>query len=224
MNEQHQIHKHTLEDLIERLSFTQAIYYTWTGRFPTEEEQSMFNACLIAFIDHGPETLSAKAARIATSGGAESHATVAAGLLAAGKHHGSVPLQEATTLFRQAVADNISAIDIVKEYLVQGKRIPGFGHRVYDVDPRAQVLLQKAEKLGFLDEHVRIALDIETELEKQKEKKLCLNLDGLIGALLPSLGISEKCAPGVFLVARTVGLMYHVAQEQDEKPARMRKV
>ncbi len=221
---EHMIHDHRLLDLVERLNFTQAIYYTWTGKFPTQEVESLFNACLVSLIDHGPETLSAKSARVAASGGAETHAALAAGLLAAGKHHGSAPLQQATALFRKAVATKQNATDVVAQSLADGVRLPGFGHKVYTVDPRTLALLAKADKLKLTDDHVRMALAIEAELEKQKGKKLCLNVDGAIAALLPAMGLSTEVAPGIFLVARAVGLMMHINQEQGEKPASQRKV
>lgn len=225
-NEQNKltIHEHALTDLIARLNFTQAIYYTWTGRFPSEQEEAMLNACFVALIDHGEDALTAKAARVAVSGGAETHAAIASGLLAAGKHHGTKPLEDATLLFRKAVKAGISAEEIVKKALEEKKRLPGFGHRLYKTDPRTEELLQKAGALGFMDEHVKLAQSIEKELEKQKGKKLCLNVDGMIAALLPGLGIEAELAPGIFVIARSVGLMMHVKEEKGEKPARMRKV
>lgn len=223
-NGEFKIHDHALTDLIARLTFTQAIFYTWTGRIPTEKEETMFGACLIAVIDHGPEALTAKTARSAASGGAEFHAAIAAGILAAGKHHGTIPLQKATIIIRQAVESNTTPEAIVKSFIHDGVRIPGFGHKVYDEDPRTIALLKKAQELGFADEYVKMALDIEKELEKQKGRKLCLNVDGAIAAILPSLGIGADEAPGIFLLGRMVGLVKHVVEEQKEKPARMRKV
>ena len=217
------IHEHKLLDLIARLNFTQAIYYTWTGKFPTAEAESLLNACFIALIDHGPKTLSAQAARVSASGGAETNAAVAAGLLAAGKHHGAMVLRDATELLRRGIAEKQSAKEMVADALKNGERLPGFGHRVYETDPRAEALIAKAEKLGLADKHVVLARAIEAELAGQKGKKLCLNVDGAIAALLPALGISAAHAPGLFLVARSVGLVMQVADEQGQKPARQRR-
>lgn len=222
-DKEHLIYEHNLVDLVNRLNFTQAIYYTWTSRFPAQEAEAMLNAILIALVDHGSEALSAKAARVAASGGAEMHSAVAAGLLAAGKHHGAQVLFDATRLYRRAVKEGSKASEIVAQALKSGQRLPGYGHRVYETDPRALALIRKAEKHGFADAHVRLALEIEKELEKQKGKKLCLNVDGAIAAILPALGLPETVAPGIFLVARSVGLVMHVAEEQQEKPASQRK-
>ena len=69
LNGEHNVHGHKLIDMLERLTFTQAIFYTWTGRMPDEKQEAMFNSCLVACIDHGEEALSAKASRVAASGG-----------------------------------------------------------------------------------------------------------------------------------------------------------
>ncbi len=219
------IHEHKLLDLVARLSFTQAIYYTWTGKYPTAPVEELFNACLVALIDHGPEALSAKSARVAASGGAEMNAAVAAGLLAAGRHHGAMVLEQATRLFRDGVEQKRSAQEIVSAAMTADVRLPGFGHRVYESqDPRAEALFVRAERLGLIDAHVKLAQAIETELASQKGQKICLNVDGAIASLLPALGIAADIAPGLFLVARSVGLVMHVAEEQKEKPASQRKV
>lgn len=204
-------------------NFVQAVFEYWTGRKPSSEQANMLDACLAAVIDHGPETLSAKAARVVASGGTETHAAVAAGLLACGKHHGAMALQAATMMLREAVESKTSAKALVKQALKDGRRLPGFGHRVYTTDPRAEKLMSLASELGLADKHTKLAREIETELEKQKGKKLCLNVDGAIAALLPALGIMPDIAPGIFLVARAAGLTKHVAHEQKEKPASQRK-
>lgn len=219
------IHDNKLTDLIRNLNFIQATYFTWTGRFPSEQEEKMLNACLVAVMDHGPEALIAKTARMAVSGGAEMHAAIAAGILSAGKHHGTTPLQRSTIMFREAIEQGVSAADTVKAYLEASERIPGYGHRLYkDEDPRATTLLMKAGELGFADAHVKLAQELERELEQQKGKKLVLNVDGAIGAIMPALGIGPEQAPGIFLLGRMVGLVMHVTEEKEEKPGRMRKV
>lgn len=222
-DEKHHIHGHSLIDMTARLNFTQAIFYTWTGHMPEQKQEAMFNACLIAFIDHGPEVLSAKASRIAASGGAAMHTAVAAGMLAAGIHHGATVLEDAAVLLKKSVAIKRSAESIVAESFENGERLPGYGHRVYTTDPRTTLLLQKAQELGFYDEHVKLAVAIEAELEQKKGKKICLNVDGSVAAIACALGIPTEVSAGLFLVSRTVGLTMHVAEEKKEKPARQRK-
>ena len=58
----------------------------------------------------------------------------------------------------------------------------------YTTDPRATLLLQKAHSLGYYDGHVRLAVEIEAELEKQKGKTL-FKCYGAIAAIACALGI-----------------------------------
>ena len=124
---------------------------------------------------------------------------------------------------QNAVDNNLSAESVVAEYLESGTRIPGFGHRVYTTDPRTQALLRKAEELGLKNEHVNFALELEAELEKQKGKKLCLNVDGMIASLLSALEITPELGQSLFLIGRLPGMAYHVDQQKREKPQSMRK-
>ncbi len=221
--EQPTIREKLIEDILSEMSFAQALYFTWTGRKPNTAQNELLEAIFIVLLDHGSEALSTKTARLAASGGAAFHAALAAGLIAAGKHHGSIPLQEAMRLFQTAVREKTPADQLVADVLSAGKRFPGYGHRVYETDPRTMLLLKKAEALGMWDNHVEFALSVEQELEKQKGKKLCLNVDGMVGALLPGLGLSAEIAPAVFLVARSIGMAMHIANEQKEKPASLRE-
>ncbi len=218
-----QIHDHSIEDLISRLSFTQTLYYLWTNRMPTEAQDTLLQACLVAVIDHGPEALSSKTARMAASGGAEMNAALAAGALSAAKHHGTLPIRNAAQIIKDGVDNGVSASDLVAQKLQAKERIPGFGHRVYETDPRTQALLRKAEELGLKDQYINYALEIESELEKQKGKKLCLNVDGAIASLLPALELPPELAQSLFLIGRLPGMAYHIANELKEKPASMRK-
>lgn len=218
-----QIHEYALADLIDRLTFPQAIYYLWTKRMPSPEQEKLFNACLVAVLDHGEEALSTKTARMAASGGAEMNSALAAGALAASKHHGTLPIKNASIIFKEAVEKNISATDLVADYLSEKVRIPGFGHRIYKTDPRTESLLKKAEELGLKDQYVDLALAIESELELQKGKKLCLNVDGAIASLLPALELSPEIGQSIFLIGRLPGMAHHIVKQQEEKPASMRK-
>ena len=54
-------------------------------------------------------------------------------------------------------------------------------------------------------------------------KPLPINVDGAIGAILADLGLNPRVFNGIFMIARTPGLVAHVVEEQTrEKP--MRKI
>jgi citrate synthase len=95
----------------------------------------------------------------------------------------------------------------VAEKLEKGEKIPGFGHRIYkDQDPRAQLILSKLEEGN---EFMRVAKDMEAELEKQTGKQLPLNIDGAIAVVLCSWGWGARLGKALFIIARTPGLCGH---------------
>ena len=53
------------------------------------------------------------------------------------------------------------------------------------------------------------------------KKSLPINVDGVIGAILADLGLGPAAFNGIFMIARTPGLIAHVIEEQiREKPMR----
>jgi citryl-CoA lyase len=53
------------------------------------------------------------------------------------------------------------------------------------------------------------------------KKSLPINVDGAIGAILADVGMNPAAFNGIFMIARTPGLVAHVIEEQTrEKPMR----
>jgi citrate synthase len=53
------------------------------------------------------------------------------------------------------------------------------------------------------------------------KKSLPINVDGAIGAILADLGMNPAAFNGIFMIARTPGLIAHVIEEQTrERPMR----
>ena len=53
------------------------------------------------------------------------------------------------------------------------------------------------------------------------KKSLPINVDGAIGAILADLGMDPAAFNGIFMIARTPGLIAHVIEEQTrERPMR----
>ena len=68
---------------------------------------------------------------------------------------------------------------------------------------------------------MKLSLDIEKELEKSPGKKLCLNIDGCIAALISELKFNWKIANAFFILPRSLGLTTHIQEElTEEKPYR----
>ncbi len=68
--------------------------------------------------------------------------------------------------------------------------------------------------------HMKAARAVEKAFADAK-KALPINVDGAIGAILADLGMNPAAFNGIFMIARTPGLVAHVIEEQTrEKPMR----
>ncbi len=213
-----------LTKLIEEVGFVSAIWLVLRGELPNKKQERMFEAMLVSSVEHGLGPPSTTVARIVASTGNSVNTAVAAGVAAIGEHHGGAG-EAAAELFKSALGKeknvNLAAKNAVDEVIKSGKRFSGFGHSIYDVDPRTQTLLKIAKKEGYYGKYVSLALEVEKELQKRTGKKLPLNIDGVQAALLLELGFSPKFAKGVFIIGRIPSLVAHVFEEQtEEKPYR----
>jgi len=211
------VYGYDLTKLAGSASFAKSIYLILKGEMPDKNSEKMFDAMLTIAIDHGVEPASVVAARNVYSGGSPVQAAVAAGILAFGEFHGGA-IEAAMENFKKYQPFGVKKM--VEDFAKAGIRVAGFGHRLYTVDPRTQRLLEIARELGFFGKYVKFALDTEKELSSGI-KKLPLNIDGIFAALLCEMGFNSKVGKGVFIIARTPGLVSHVVEEAlREKPVR----
>ena len=211
------VYGYDLTKLAQSPSFTRTIYLILQGKLPDKNSERMLDAILTISIDHGVAPSSVVAARNVYSGGSPVQAAVAAGILAFGEFHGGA-VEKAMENF-EAYVGRVPA-EVVGEFSKRGERLSGFGHRVYSVDPRTQALVEIAKDLGFFGKYVKFAQKLETELSGGG-KALPLNIDGIIAALLLEMDFNPKVGKGIFIIARTPGLVAHVVVEATrEKPVR----
>jgi citryl-CoA lyase len=211
------VYGYDLTKLAESPSFTRTIYLILMGKMPDKNAERMLDAIFTIAIDHGVEPSSVVAARNVYSAGSPVQAAVAAGVLAFGEFHGGA-IEQTMENFKKWQGRN--AAEMVSDFAKRGERVSGFGHRLYMVDPRTQKLLEIAKKLGFYGKYVKFALEVEAEVSKGA-KKLPLNIDGIFGALLLEMGFNPKVGKGIFIIARTPGIVAHVVEEAlREKPVR----
>ena len=209
---------HDLTKLAGKISFAASIYLILKGEMPKEKAERMLEAMLVISIDHGIEPSSVVAARNIYSGGSPVQAAVAGGILAFGDFHGGA-IEAAMENFYGYVEK--SPGELIDDLKLEDKRVAGFGHRLYKgADPRAERLIEIANETGFYGKYVKFALSVAEEFSK-REKQLPLNIDGILAALLCEMGFDAKVGKGVFIIARTPGLVAHVVEEAlRESPAR----
>lgn len=209
----HSIRGKNILELIEKRSFADVIFLLLRGNFPNEKEKALLEAMLVASVENGLEAPSLFVPRVVAASGNDMHVALAAGMLAIGSKHGGAGEQAA-----QLFASDRSAADIVE----QERIIPGFGHKIYkEEDPRASALFEKAKNLGFSPpaggRYFKKAYEIEAKLAEKKGKKLPLNIDGAIAAVMLELGFDPKLGKAFFLIARIVAMAAHVKEEMEQK-------
>ncbi|MBQ3473300.1 MAG: citryl-CoA lyase [Methanobrevibacter sp.] len=217
------------EDLIENLSFAEMVFLLLIERLPDEREAKVFNHILVSFCDHGVTPPSTQSARLIASSGANINNAVAGGLLSFGKNHAGA-IEKAMELFQESIEslnleetdeDDVNrkiagkAIEIVEKYESESKRIPGYGHRYHDKDPRAVKLLDLAIQESAIGPHTKLALAIENMLSERKG--ICLNVDGVNAGLLSDLDFDSSLGLGIFMIGRLPGLVAHAYEEMEEE-------
>lgn len=213
------IRGYKLTDLLTGINFTQAIFLVLKGVLPNEKEEKLLNALLVAAIDHGLGAPSTTVARISASVGNDLHTALAAGILGTGKYHGGA-IEGAAKVFQKYLTVN-SAKEVVDHFEEKGKRLPGFGHKIYDVDPRTQAIITLCKELSYPTKYIDFAIEIQHELQSRKGKKLPLNIDGVAACVISEMGFPPQIANSFFLIPRVVGLSAHITEEKiDGKPVR----
>lgn len=221
---------HDIAGLMGKVSFGAAVYLILKGELPDERVGKLMDAILVSSIDHGATPPSALAARTVASTGASLSQSVAAGIMSINKHHGGAIEDCANllaSLLKRARDEKISldeaATRLVAEVKASGARISGFGHRIHTKDPRTSKLFELAAEAG-LKENPTTRIGAARAIERAFaaiNKPLPINVDGALGAILSDLGLDPKIFNGIFMIARTPGLVAHVNEEQTrEKPMR----
>jgi citrate synthase len=210
-----------VEELMGAVTFSQGIFLAIRGDLPTEKEAKILDAILVSSIDHGVTPPSCLAARTIASTGAPLNAAVAGAILAISKHHGGA-IEDTMDLFQKAVSlkktlnatYEEAAVAVIQGYTDAGKRLPGYGHRLHTKDPRSERLFQMAYELDIARDYVKVAEAIEAGIEKSLGRRLPLNVDGAIAAVLCEMGFPSELGNAFFIMSRVAGVIAHVFEEQ----------
>jgi citrate synthase len=220
-----QLRGHAIEDLIGNLTFGETLHLLLLGKIPSKQYGKMLEAILVSVIDHGVRPPSTIAAVTVANTGSSLNSAVAAGILAINKYHGGA-IEDAMKAISQAVeiqqTEDLNARQaaekVVADYKQSGTRISGFGHRFHAADPRTVRLFELARELNIAGKYVEQAEILEQVLSAKSSKPLPINADGAIAACLCEMNFPPKIANGIFMIARTAGLVAHVVEEQENNP------
>jgi citrate synthase len=105
--------------------------------------------------------------------------------------------------------------DIATETRRRGAKMPGFGHPIHHpVDPRSERILALADERGAAGRHIDLLKRLRGAVAEAWGKPLPLNVSGPIAAVLMDLDFPSTMIKAVPILARTAGLLGHLAEEQ----------
>jgi citrate synthase len=215
---------YNIADIMENLSYAETVYLILKGELPSKPEAELMNAILVSSMDHGASPPSVLGTRTVVSGGNSLNAAIAGGVLVIGDTHGGAIEQSAKILqeWVKKGGDAAATAEQLVEWLGSTKkRMPGFGHRLHNVDPRTGKLFEIAERHGYKGKHIELCKAIEGALERKTGKKLPINVDGAIAAVISDMGFDWRLGKGFFIISRVPGLLAHAYEEMTrERPMR----
>jgi citrate synthase len=186
------------------------LLYMMTGKKPTPMEERAMDVALILHADHGMNA-STFACLVVASTISDIYFSVDAGIGALnGPLHGGA--NELVTKMLQEIGSPDNVKSWYSKARESGRKIPGFGHRVYKTyDPRAKVLCPLAGMLAETNPDCSKMLHTAERLEEMvvaelgKEKKIFPNVDLYSGIIYNALGVPEDLYTVLFAVSRVSG-------------------
>jgi citrate synthase len=209
------------DDLMGRVTFTEYFHLLLTGREPTEDQRFFLDLLLVAIAEHGLMPTNVAARMTLAADPRSLQGAVAAGILGAGpvvlgtSEECARLLEEAQVRVAAGEAPGEVATAVAHAVRAAGDRLPGFGHPLHrPVDPRAERILELADARGVSGPHVLLAQRLRDAAAEAWGKPLTMNVAMPIAAVLLDLGFPAVAAKAVPILARTAGLLAHLAEEQ----------
>lgn len=210
-----------IQNLIGHLSFAEMIWFMVRGDHPSGAQARLFEAALVAAVDHGPQAPSIATARMAVTCGLPLNNAMASAVNMLGDIHGGAG-EQAVALYH-FVAQHPGGLEQALDEWIEseGKILPGFGHRFHTpTDPRAprlMALVSEAVNNGACNgQFMRIGQDTEAELARRKGKPVPMNIDGATAVIYAELGFAPPLARGLFCLSRSVGILAHAWEQMQQ--------
>ena len=189
------------------------------GEKPSDTAEKALDVALILHADHELNA-STFAARVTAATLADMHSAITSALGALkGPLHGGANEAVMRMLFAIDKAGE-DPVKYVESLLAKGKKISGFGHRVYHTeDPRATHLRQMSRDLGNSSGNAKwsqMSQQIEQFFKSRSAKKLNANVDFYSASTYTALGIDVDLFTPVFAVSRIGGWAAHVIEQLDD--------
>jgi citrate synthase len=189
--------------------------YVLTGQVPSEEHVRGINSYLVLLADHGMNA-STFTSRIVASTESDIVSSIVAAIGALkGPLHGGAPSKVQDMLGEIGTTEN--AESWLRDAITTGKKLMGFGHRVYKTtDPRAEELREMAkvaDPQGFVMSRRVEELAISLLDELKPGRRLYTNVEYYSATLMASVGLSGDLFTPTFAVSRSAGWTAHVLEQ-----------
>lgn len=200
------------------LSVADNFLYMMTGKKPDKELSQMFNTVMILHADH-EFNASTFTARVVASTFSDYYSCLTAAVCALkGPLHGGAN-ERVFEMLMDIVDNDEDPVDFVKSEMAKGRKIMGFGHRIYKHgDPRACILKDIAERLAEKTDNMDL-YDIQQNLADYMFETTGLhpNVDYYTALIYHCLGLEKETFTLVFAACRTSGWLAHVMEQRREK-------
>lgn len=211
-------------ELIGSLSFTEFFFLHVTGKKPNDNQRFFLDALLVTIAEHGL-TPTVQAARMTLAAAPDAlQGAVAAGILGCGtvvlgtSELCAALLREAAkrTAGKSETERDAIILEMTRAVKARGERLPGFGHPLHrPVDPRTERLLALADQRRASGVHVDLLRRFGKAAASVWGKPLVMNVSGPIAAILLDLDFPDSAVKGIPILARTAGIIGHLAEERE---------
>ncbi|MFF6909323.1 citrate synthase [Streptomyces sp. NPDC012389] len=202
----------------EDLPYAANYLYMLTGTEAEPERVRAVEQYLISTVDHGFNA-STFTARVVASTGADVAACLVAAVGAlSGPLHGGAPSRALDTLDAIGTPDRIDGW--IREQVLSGRRIMGFGHPVYRTeDPRSRMLKSIAQGFGgpLADFAVEVEQQVEAILAELKPgRELHTNVEFYAGVVMELCGLPRTMFTPTFCAARVIGWSANILEQAED--------
>lgn len=191
--------------------------YMLNGEAPDDVTADVFDQALVLHADHGLNA-STFSAMVTSSTLSDLHSAVTSAIgTLAGPLHGGANANVMRMLIEIDDSDR-EPVEWVENALDEGRRVAGFGHRVYNVkDPRAKILGEQSEDLGEAAGDTKwYEMSAAIEEYMQEEKGLAPNVDFYSASTYYQMGIPIDIFTPIFALSRVGGWVAHVLEQYED--------
>lgn len=200
----------------QALSHAGNFLWMLNGEKPSKTADRALDVALILHADHELNA-STFAARVIAATLADMHSAVTGAIGALkGPLHGGANEAVMKMLF-EIDKKGADPVEFVKSRLAEGKKISGFGHRVYHTeDPRATHLRQMSRDLGRSANPKWFDLSEKIEQFIKRDRRLNANVDFYSASTYTTLGLDMDLFTPVFALSRISGWAAHIIEQLDD--------